>query len=825
MAAALIAGGTTIAPLACLAEPPAATDQAPSEPVETPQRQYLDADGDPLPTDIQRDLEEQFKETPPLASDPETGGRAGSAVDAPPQENDGSILVTGQRPRGAVVGDIPPERTLNALDIDAYGAGTIGELIQALGSQVAGGRGAADSRPVTLLNGRRVSSFTEIAEIPAEAIERMEVFPEELALRYGYRANQKVVNIVTFERFSSRLGQLGHILPSAGGYDTDNAQANYFAIRGNTRFDFGAEYNRSTSLLESERNLAQFEDVPDAGEFRTLLPEIERLALSGLISGNVLDDVSSTLHGRFEATNINGLVGRDANGPLAQRTDTRTAHIGTTLHGRIGKWLWTFTGNYDRLRTKVFTDIAAERNKTQSSDSHASANILVSGPVLQLPAGPISANVRGSLEQRDFNSVSQNGSVERAEISRDSGAVQVNLDVPITRRRAQRGSGLGNLSVNANLEIEQLSDFGTLRTFGYGLNWAPVEAINFVASVSDEQGAPAMEQLGAPLVVTPNVRIFDFARREVVDVIQTFGGNPTLRSDDRHVLRLGLNAKPLAATDLTLSVDYVTTGVDHPIAPFPIVTPEIEVAFPERFTRGIDGRLAQIDGRPLNFERSRQKQLRWGVNFVRPLGAVEPWMRNAPVRTYSSEAEARAAAPSGTMVAMVQPNSAMARRFENMKSRLFVSLYHMWRLQDEILVRRDLPKLDLLDGAAIDLRGGPRRHELELQAGFFKKGLGARITLNWQSGSIIRNPSGGGDLAFSDLATVNVNLFVNLADRFGGANAPQWLRGARTTLGIVNLFDRRPQVRDSTGSTPLNYQPAYLDPPGRLISFGIRKVF
>lgn len=168
----------------------------------------------------------------------------------------------------------------------------------------------------------------------------------------------------------------------------------------------------------------------------------------------------------------------------------------------------------------------------------------------------------------------------------------------------------------------------------------------------------------------------------------------------------------------------------------------------------------------------------------------------------------------------------MARRFENLASRLYVNVYHTWQLRDEILVRRDLPGLDLLDGTAIDPLGGTRRHRIEAQAGLFKRGLGASVTVDWRSGTKVRAPAGGaGDLAFSGLAIVNVHLFANLADRFGGSEAPPWLKGARVTLGITNLLNSRPQVRDRTGSAPLSYQPAYLDPIGRFVSLGLRKVF
>jgi hypothetical protein len=335
-----------------------------------------------------------------------------------------------------------------------------------------------------------------------------------------------------------------------------------------------------------------------------------------------------------------------------------------------------------------------------------------------------------------------------------------------------------------------------------------------------------VEQLGAPLLATPNIRTFDFTRGEVVDAIWLSGGNPQLRLEDRRVWRLGLTARPLAATDLTLSLDYHAARADQPIASFPIVTPQIETAFPGRFTRGADGTLVQIDARPLNFQKSRRKHLRWGASLVRPLGAVEPWMKSAPVRTFANEAEARAAAAPGTMVTMVQPGSAMARRLENMASRLYVSFHHTWHLQDEVLLGEGLPVLDLLDGAATDLLGGTRRHRLEVQAGIFKRGLGGRVSLDWRSGTRVRIPGGSaGDLAFSGLATVNIQLFANLADRFGGSEAPPWLKGARATFGITNLFDTRTRVRDPAGSTPLSYQPAYLDPVGRFISFGLRKIF
>ena len=802
--------------------PPSRTDTPTDMPLPpkdaAPRMEFRGVDGKPLPPEIQRRLEEQFRKNPALLK--RASGAAGVGADM------SDIVVTGQTPRGAVVGDLPPERTFNPLDIRAYGADNIGALLEAIGPQVASNRGRGDGGPVTLLNGRRVSDFSEIARIPTEAIERMEVFPEELALKYGYRADQKVVNVVTYERFTSRVGQVGYFAPTDGAGDTGVGNIDYLRLRADTRIGLGATYNRTASLLESDREVRQFSGSPELGRFRTLLPKSEQASINGLVSGHVLGDVSATLNARFEVAGSESLLGLGEDGPLRRDSDRRVGHLGTTLGGRQGRWLWTFTGNYDHTHTKVLTDRVDEtggRDLARSTDRLVNADLLLTGPIMELPAGPLSASVRAGVDARDFDGRSQrDGLASRSTLSRDRAAAQVSVDLPILGRTDRGASPIGKLSANMNLAVEQLSDAGGLRTFGYGLAWSPVEAVGFIGSVTDEQGAPTLEQLGAPLLVTPNVRTFDIGRGEVVDVTRVSGGNAALRSDDRHVVRLGLNVRPLARTDLTLSLDYVATRIDDPIAAFPIVTPQIEMAFPDRFSRDDQGQLQRIDGRPLNFAEARQQQVRWGINFTRPLGPVPPGLQNIRTRVFASEAEARRALP-GAVFTKAEPGSAMAKSAANMTSRVFVSLYHNWYLQDAITLRGWLPALDLLNGGAVNFGGGRRRHEVELQAGAFKRGLGARFTATWRSGTEIRGT--GDDLHFAGLATVNLNVFANLADRFGGSAAPGWAKGMRATLGVTNLFNIRPRVRDRTGTTPLSYQPAYLDPLGRTLSFNLRQVF
>jgi hypothetical protein len=118
-------------------------------------------------------------------------------------------VVTGARPAGAVLGDIPPEYTLDRREVRALGASNIAELLQVLSPQTRSGRGrGGGDGPVVLLNGRRISGFAEIRNLPPEAILRVEVLPEEVALRYGFRADQRVVNFVLRPRFRAITAEL-----------------------------------------------------------------------------------------------------------------------------------------------------------------------------------------------------------------------------------------------------------------------------------------------------------------------------------------------------------------------------------------------------------------------------------------------------------------------------------------------------------------------------------------------------------------------------------------------------------------------------------------
>ena len=162
--------------------------------------------------------------------------------------------------------------------------------------------------------------------------------------------------------------------------------------------------------------------------------------------------------------------------------------------------------------------------------------------------------------------------------------------------------------------------------------------------------------------------------------------------------------------------------------------------------------------------------------------------------------------------------------------RLSFSLYHTWHLTENILIAPGVPELDLLDGDATGSSGGQPRHEVEARIGYMNNGIGARLGVDWESGThvdgaLTGTAAGSSRLDFGSLATANLRLFANLGQMPALVKKHPFLRGSRVSIGIDNIFNSRRDVRDATGATPLRYQPDILDPLGRAVTISFRKLF
>ena len=843
--------------------------------------------------------------TPPPAATP----------DANAYELD-TVVTTGARPRGSVNSDIPPDVTLSAEQIAAYGASNIAELLTYLEPLTRSSRGRADGQPVFLVNGRRISGFREIQGLPPEAIERMDILPEEVALEYGYAADQRVVNFVLKANFRSLTGEVSGRMPTQGGRTTTEIEGNALNISGPIRWSVDAEYERSSPLFESERDIERdpvsspndtVAGVP-GGAYRTLLALSERSTARGTYKRDLNNTTQATVSASLEdrsSQSFNGLPGflltvPDANpyspaagdvqvfryldtpAALDRQTDSLTGGVGLVVDGFLGEdWRWTLSGNYDRVETDTVTgrgyntvtvpfqtrlnandpaanpfgplspaDFTPLPDDTANSVSQVlSTELVLNGDVFELPAGGISSTFRIGADTRSLDSTSfRSGLTTERSQSRDRFNSQASFSIPIASRRRDVLPVLGDLSANFNVGYEELSDFGGLTTLGAGVNWSPIEPLSLNVSYTNEHGAPSISQLNDPTISTPNTPVFDFATNQTVLVTRIDGGNPNLNSDNRQVWKAGFNLKPWSETDFRIQSTWTYSLTEDAIAAFPTLTPDLEAALPGRFNR-VGGVLVSFDARPLNFERFERQDIRTGFNYSRAFGAPNPAAAPLPgapgsarppigggmpmrveVRTEGGGPPPGGGGGGGGQFRMgggpggpggggrgggmgMQPG----------QGRFNLSIYHTYRIQDEIVIATGLPILDLLDGAATGSRGGSPRNEIQAQGGVFRNGMGAFVNANWREGTRVDGGTGP-DLNFADQATVNLNVFIDLNSQTDWVAKFPWLKGSRVNFGVQNLFDTRPEVTASAGATPLNYQPDYLDPQGRVVSLTFRKI-
>ena len=896
------------------------------------------------------------QQTPAPADAPATTEADDDAYDL------GTATVTGSRPRGAVDTDIPADVTLTAEQIQAYGASNISELMTYLEPLTRSSSGRTDLQPVFLVNGRRISGFQEIQGIPTEAIERTEILPEQVALQFGYRAEQRVVNFVLKANFNSITGELTGRGPTQGGRTTAEIEGNVLRISGSNRWSMDAEYEHSSPLFESERDIRRdagstpydlignvtipgytaacattpnscavidpalgtaVTPVPggitnptladfvaaapggvrtgDLGAYRTLLSESDRTTVRGTMKRDLNSTTQLTVSGSLEnnqSRSFNGLPGVSLNLPeanpyspfddnvlvhryiddaasLGRKTESLNGKLAAVADGFLGDdWRWTATGSYERTETDTTTgrgygltpfqtrldagdatanpfaalnptDFTRTPNDTANSVSQLlSAEVVLNGDLYDLPAGAISSTFKFGADTRVLDSTSTRNSLttDRSE-SRDRGNVQGTFSLPIASRRNGVLPALGDLSLNATVGYEQLSDFGGLPSFNLGVNWSPIEKLSFLASYADEQGAPSIGQLNDPVIVTANVPVFDFATGQTVLVSQTTGGNPDLNSDNRHVWRVGGTWRPITGQDLSIQSTWTYSRTDDYLASFPAITPDLEAALPGRFTRSTViepgqtvGALLAIDSRPLNFESYERQDIRTGVNYSRAFGKPNPVAASqSPLP--GMPGGARPPRGGGGMQVRVEGGGPGGGggpirmggggrggpAMQPGQGRFNISLYHTARLQEEITIADGLPIIDLLDGGATSATGGSPRNELQLVTGVFRNGFGGFMFATWREGTTV-NGGTGPDITFADRTTVNLNLFMDLNQRTDLIAKYPILKGTRIQFGVQNLFDSRPEASTSSGDLPLNYQSDYLDPQGRVVSLTLRKI-
>nr|WP_246415800.1 TonB-dependent receptor plug domain-containing protein [Novosphingobium taihuense] len=753
------------------------------------------------------------------------------------------ILVVATRIKGQVDTAQPPIAVLDEEAIASYGAGSLQDLLAALSPQTSSGRGRGSGGPVVLLNGMRISGFREMRGLPPEAIRRVEVLPEEVALKYGYRPDQRVVNFILKDNFSAYGSDSELRLPSGGGFTEWEQELSLTKITGGNRINVTGKIDDTSPLTEAERGIVQAAgSSAAAADYRTLIADSKSAQLNATLAralGGGAGLSVNVLAQRDNSRSLNGLntIVLDDTGvlqPLTRRTRTTTLQAGAALNKPLGDWYLALTADGGHVETKTRVDnngyLAADSalSKTDSLTSLAT----LSGRPLRLPGGEASLTVKAGFDYSGIESSDTRTTRGQVNLKRGDAQAGFSLDLPITSRKEGFGAGVGDLSLNANAEVHRLSDFGTLYNWGGGLTYSPTEKLTLQASYVAADKAPTLTELGGPSIVTENVSIYDFSRGETVLARVISGGNPNLVKERQRDWKFGLNWTLPFLKDSTFVAEYFRNRSTNTSNDFPLLTPEVEAAFPGRVVRDASGRIVSVDQSAVTFAEEKGSRLRYGLNLSGNFGKPDPNAQRGPfggVRGGSGR-------PGGPRVGAGGPPPGGGPRMGGGRSgpggfnsdgrgRWNLSVFHTIRFQQSVQIASGGTVLNLLDGDAVS--SGVARHSLEMEGGGFYRGFGLRLNGTYTGGSRIDASGlpGSSTLRFNPIATFNLRLFADLGRKEKLVEKVPFLKGSRISLSVDNVFNAQQRVTDDTGAVPLRYQPGYLDPRGRVFEIEFRKQF
>ncbi len=759
------------------------------------------------------------------------------------------IVVVADRIKGQVDAPQPPVATFNEEDIKSYGASSISDLLTAISPQTGSGRGRGATMPIILVGGQRIASFRELRDFPPEAIRKVEVLPEEVALRYGYSADQRVVNFILKDTFRAYTGEIEFNHPDGGGSNTVKGMASILKIDKGKRLNLTARADHTTGVTEADKGVTPAGGGAPVGglnpaAYRSLVNDTKNYSLngtytmpfgSGATGGGVTVNAAASRADSAGLSGLNTLAGGSVV-PITRFTRTDTYQAGASLNKSLVDWQLsatldtthtegsTTTGNSIALAAP--TSIVARTN----TDSVTSL-VTLNGRPLQLPAGKLAFTAKGGFAYSALRGTTAGSPVvvPSSSLKRGDASFGVNIGIPLTSTRENVLEKLGDLSANISAGADNLSDFGWLANWSGGLTWNVTKKLGLQGSYVYSEAAPSLSALGAPLVTTQNVSTYDFVTGQSVLATIITGGNSALVRERRNDIKIGVNWTPPVLKDaFNLVVEYFNNRSNNVTSGFPsVLTPSLELALPGRVTRNGAGQITQIDRRAITLAETRDEHIRWGFNFGGPLGKEIKGPQRGPMMMMGGGMRP----PAGGGMGGPPPGGGMGgpprmgggggpmARYEG---RWNLSVYHTVNFVNRVLVAQGGPVLNLLEGDALS-NGGVARHTVEFEGGGFYKGMGLRLNGNWTAPT--RVTSAASDLRFGALFKANARLFFDLGQMQGLVKDAPFFKGARLSVYANNVFDQRQKVTDANGLTPLAYQPAYMDANGRLVGIEFRKMF
>jgi hypothetical protein len=678
------------------------------------------------------------------------------------------VVVTGRRGVAAY----PAERELAADQIDALGATDIAEVIQRTSDTL-----GASSGPIVIVNGKRVADPKVFYSFPPDALERVEVLPQAANSLYGATPDRRVINIVLQRRFASKDLQLAGEAPTAGGTDVLSGDLRRGVIADQNTSQAGLRVSRQSSLTAGER--PDVDPSLPRDPSITLRPDSAAL-LANLSLSRPLGDWSASLSTTSHLERATQVATVQA-AAVSMRRELTSLDATGGLSGQVQEWAVQLglDGQFSRLTQEGYSP-------SNSSNALIAARAEASRRLFDLPAGAMVLSLSSRLEASQATTRIAQLHTDTTSTERE---VVGGLMVPLSQLTPD-ASGFAKTLGQVVLSLGgQLRDGGS--GGGRGLDaavaWSPSYKIHVDGTWSSATQPVSDQVRFAPAIFGAPTLVYDFRTGQASEVLPLRGGNPALTAPKVTQIGLTANAGPYGPWQITAGTVFRYQSAENSIGTLPLPTPEVEAAFPERFVRDGAGRLISIDQRPINLEVAETETLSSNFAFTAPLDGPPD-----------------------------QPNAGLIR----------VTLTHVWRLRDEVTIRKGLPNMNRLAGDG----GGMASHEVTMSLDGRRGAVGFNATARWNSAYRIRAVSGQDgpdDLKVAALGFLDLRMSYRFDRALTGTSTTPTRRGIGSELeiGIINLFDSRPRAELGDGRSAPGYGHDDQDPLGRTLRISLRHRF
>jgi hypothetical protein len=723
----------------------------------------------------------------------DTGTRT---IPATPQTE--TIIVRGERVDPYDLSDIEPELTLTTADIEETLAFTVSEVLDDLPPTREG------IERVTLVNGKPGMNPRTWQGFPAKAIEKVEVLPIEASVQLGFSLNQQVTNITLKEDFSGYgLSAEVRALTNGGQLGT-TLGGGHARIEGDNLLRLAVTWAEQDALEESERD---FDDVaalnPDFGG-RTLVPSNQKVKVEASVARNLLGHGVSAFaeHSEGERESVLGTALSGSGLESERLVSTTNTQLGFDVNSFRSDWRYNASASYslnDNATETLTRD--AQGLTTFDSVAQTSTTLRANGRLMLPPISLSRFNAMPIISATAARTERESRSANTTSLRLDSytltptlsGQFLPNPDAK-TENTPRFMFGTGGRPFNVygdawSYTIRPTWQWQTDRDVATSLNLSLYNQffgwLRMTASVNRAENPPSIDNLEAPLLETANIRVFDFATGQNVDVTRLSGGNPDLATPTTTTAGFNILLTPEWLTSKgvrNVSLGYEHVAEENSLQSINEPLPALEAAFPDRFIRDAQGNLLTIDTRPVNFESQSRERLFASIGFSRRFDSEAPFLLRDTL--------------------------------------LFADVRAGYVLSNEIQLGRDNEPVDLLAGAGVFNSTAAARRDGRLFLRYARQGVAIHLETQFQGRYQIIGQTPESTLDYSSLTTTNAELRLGLEKVWGEA-----FKDTRLRIEIDNLFNARRAVTNPDGQTPMNFSRDLIDPEGRSVTLTLARNF